>query len=310
MEEATEQYVDSLQVVTATNSSREASDFGLVLSAVALPHRVVDRWNEALPLPPPDGDERFCIIVSAEDVDRAHALLDAEREDQLRRDRDRADLMRSSGNTGESAATAIMLSAFLVAVYYTAPGWNSAWGQLWANDSQQVARGEWWRMMTAVFVHGDIKHLANNVSFLLPAAFFAALRLGPSFVISGFVWTGLLGNMLSLLWHGPLHRSVGASGGVFGVIGLLLGAAFASAVFRSDPKRRRREVIGAGLALLGLTAFAEHADMMAHLAGCASGVMLGAGFAYLLQKGPSRWWQAASLVGSATVVVLAFLQAR
>lgn len=291
-------FISSLRLVISTNDPRLASDYALVLSAVALPHRLVDRRVEALPVPEPEGNERFCVVVSEEDLDRAHALLDADREDRARRELDRVALQRESVTRPASGALAatISLGALLIAVFSVAPGWDSVWAQRWANETARIvdpSLHEWWRTLTAVFVHADEKHLANNLSFLAPAAFFAALRLSAPAVIGGFVFTGWAGNWASVGWHGLAHRSVGASGAVFGVIGLILGASFAASAWRADPKRRRREVIGAGLALIGLTAFAEHSDMMAHLGGCLSGVLLGAGFVRLPD---SAWAKTATSV--------------
>ena len=269
-----------LRIVAATDDVGEARSWEVLLSAVTVPHRVVDRFDEALPYEDTDYDERFCLVVSREDADRARALVDVDREEASKRAEQRALAAvaalapRATRLIGGVAALA--LSALLVAVYLRSPGFDSPLSRLLRVDGERVLNGEWQRLLGAAFLHADAGHLFSNIGFLLPLGLFCVERLGVGHFLFAFAWTAALGNAASVLWHGGHHISVGASGGVFGVLGTLVGAAIAETGLAVDPVRRRRELIGAGLAFLGMTAFAEKSDMAAHVFGCLAGVVFGA----------------------------------
>lgn len=84
-----------------------------------------------------------------------------------------------------------------------------------------LERHEWWRLLTFGFLHGDIKHLLGNVSLFVGSAMFLlhghnGYRITLVFLLSTFV-SGLF-----FLLFGSGYCCVGASGGVFGIMGFWL----------------------------------------------------------------------------------------
>ena len=115
------------------------------------------------------------------------------------------------------------------------------WG---ANNAGSVLiDGQWWRIITAMFVHVGIIHLATNMWCLWNLGLLAEPLMGSFGVVAVYVLTGAAGNLLSTLWNGfhynaaaisqqvphqafdPLNYfppGVGASGAVFGIAGALI----------------------------------------------------------------------------------------
>jgi rhomboid protease GluP len=142
--------------------------------------------------------------------------------------------------------------------------------------------GQWWRLFTAMFVHAGIIHIAGNMWCLWNLGLLGEPLLGPLGVVAVYVLTGLAGDILSTAIH-PNYVSMGASGAIFGIAGVLI-------VLLKSPllpipqfelRKLRRSVIyfailnfifGAGG---DLTHFVIQIDNMAHLGGFVCGILMG-----------------------------------
>jgi rhomboid protease GluP len=93
--------------------------------------------------------------------------------------------------------------------------------------------GEWWRVVTAMFVHGGILHLGLNMWCLWNLGMLAEPLMGSFGVIAVYLLTGAAGDLLStfISFGWPLRDpsgapyypvGVGASGAVFGIAGALI----------------------------------------------------------------------------------------
>lgn len=102
-----------------------------------------------------------------------------------------------------------------------------------ANKARFVVLGhQWWRLVTATFIHVGIVHLAGNMWCLWNLGLVGEPLLGFWGVISVYLVTGVAGNMLSTLWNcyfgSPFQYGswdqvgAGASGAVFGIAGILI----------------------------------------------------------------------------------------
>jgi rhomboid protease GluP len=80
-----------------------------------------------------------------------------------------------------------------------------------------VNKGEWGRLLTAIFLHAGWLHLLVNVYGLFVTGRIAERAFGTFPMISIFILSGLTGNFASHIFS-PYPLSVGASGGVFGVL--------------------------------------------------------------------------------------------
>lgn len=84
-----------------------------------------------------------------------------------------------------------------------------------------VAEGEWWRMLTAAFLHGNLIHLGMNMLMLWWIGAPVEEALGRARFIALYVASALAGSAGALLLS-PNAFTVGASGAIFGILGAAL----------------------------------------------------------------------------------------
>ncbi len=85
-----------------------------------------------------------------------------------------------------------------------------------------VIKGEWWRLFTAMFLHGGTTHLLMNMFSLYLIGRGAEMYFDAKSYLSIYFFSGLIGGLVSLYMH-PVSVGVGASGAIFGVFGALAG---------------------------------------------------------------------------------------
>jgi rhomboid protease GluP len=154
------------------------------------------------------------------------------------------------------------------------------WG---ANFGGYVLAGQWWRLLTAAFVHVGIIHLATNMWCLWNLGLLGEPLLGAAGMFAVYGLTGIAGNLLSTAVH-PQVVGAGASGAVFGLAGvlILLLKAKLLPVPPQEINRLRRSVIYFAVlnfVIGGTTMFLRTSiqiDNMAHLGGFVCGLALGA----------------------------------
>lgn len=146
-------------------------------------------------------------------------------------------------------------------------------------DAQAVFRGEWWRLFTAVWLHGDLGHLAMNLAIGVPLLGLAMGSCGSGTGFLAALLAGAVGNVATLAFSLGQHRSLGASGLVMGALGLL--AAQWLALRYRTPAARRLAVGGVvgGIMLFALLGLSPGTDVVAHAGGFVGGLLLGAGIA-------------------------------
>ncbi|MGC3965306.1 MAG: rhomboid family intramembrane serine protease [Rhodocyclaceae bacterium] len=94
---------------------------------------------------------------------------------------------------------------------------------LWGgNAASEVQRGEWWRLVTATFLHSGLVHVAVNMIGLAGAGVAVERIYGHRQFVLLYLGSGLIGSALSLHFSAQHAVSVGASGAVFGIAGALL----------------------------------------------------------------------------------------
>jgi rhomboid protease GluP len=185
------------------------------------------------------------------------------------------------------------------------------WG---ANFGGYVLAGQWWRLLTAAFVHVGILHLATNMWCLWNLGLLGEPLLGPAGVVAVYVLTGIAGNLLSVAVH-PQIVGAGASGAVFGIAGvlILLLKARLLPVAPEEVSRLRRSVIyfallnfviGAGSMVLRTSI---QIDNMAHLGGFLCGLALGAPLVPRIGVARSQFaFRSWAAYGSMSVLLLLF----
>lgn len=179
--------------------------------------------------------------------------------------------------------------------------WDS--GKLIAS---RVLEGEWWRAFTALNLHGDLGHLLGNA--IAGAAFgvLTAHVLGAGLTWVGAVLAGGIGNLFASLLHQPTHTAIGASTGVFGIIGMLAAYEWLRRHnLRHKPMRRWAPIAGAAVLFGYLGTSGERTDVIAHMTGFLSGMGLGVLIAWL--RLPERLGaRGQQLAGALSMAILVF----
>ena len=98
---------------------------------------------------------------------------------------------------------------------------------LWGgNAASEVQKGEWWRLLSATFLHSGFLHVTMNMLGLYSAGVTLERIYGKRLYLLIYLASGLAGSALSLHFSAQRVVSVGASGAVFGITGALLVAVF------------------------------------------------------------------------------------
>ncbi len=131
------------------------------------------------------------------------------------------------------ALVAINIGVFLITVFQGA-GINAPGGKLFESmwlSGVQVANGDWWRLVTAMFLHGSLLHIAFNMFALYWLGTVVEQAIGTARFLLVYIVSGLGGSAGALIISfsgGSLHLTplfavtVGASGAIFGIMGALL----------------------------------------------------------------------------------------
>jgi len=142
-----------------------------------------------------------------------------------------------------------------------------------ASRPAHVRAGEWWRLVTALFVHIGPRHVLANVATLLVLGPALAAALGAARFAFVYVVAGAAGNLLSYRYMPPDVVSAGASGAILRVLGALGGQRLR---FAASARYRGWQVVAALLAYLAIAVgAAPEVDTFAHLGGLVAGLALG-----------------------------------
>jgi rhomboid protease GluP len=260
----------TLVAVGTYATSADAAAHGLVILALGQPY-----WLE-------ESAAGFRVLVEPSTARPAKAHLDAYDRESVRWPP--APLVDPWRPNPANLITPLLWSLTMLALFrFTSPAWLERGA---VNAREIFVSGEWWRVVTALFLHADAAHvLSNTLAGLL--VFFAVISTFG--VFRG--WLMLLaaagaGNLMIAAAHfTAAYSSVGASTAVFAGIGLLSGRAGRVAWTSSHPHRARLMFapFATGAIMLALYgAGASRVDVGAHLAGFVSGLALG----FVLGLGP------------------------
>ena len=92
--------------------------------------------------------------------------------------------------------------------------WGALYGPL-------VGTGEWWRVLSVAFLHAGLWHLLLNMIALVYAGPIVERMVGPALFLVCYLMAAVVASSTSLLVH-PTQVGVGASGAVFGVVGMIV----------------------------------------------------------------------------------------
>jgi len=254
---AATQPIEPVSARIPARSQRQAMDWSLVLVSQGI-ESTIEHSEET----------GWALIVSPWDYDRSRSLIHQYRLENLRwpwRQKIRQAVLFDWGS---------LAWMFLIGLFFWLDGTARDFRGAGIMDGVAVARGEWWRLFTAIFLHADPGHLASNAAFGLVLLGLAMGLYGTGVGLLAAYLAGVGGNVMA--WLIDLqHRSLGASGMVMGCLGLL--AAQSVSIRRRNP-RAFKAVLGgtaAGVMLFLLLGSSPGTDLAAHLGGFVTGVLLG-----------------------------------
>lgn len=157
--------------------------------------------------------------------------------------------------------------------------------------------GEWYRLLTAAFLHGSILHIAFNMYVLFALGPTLERALGHARFLILYLVAALGGSVASYTFSDPRTVSVGASGAIFGLMGALIVAG-----------RRLRWDITQVLILLGINVvigfLSPDVDWRAHFGGLAVGALVAGVFVWTPPplRASRTLWQVLGILGILAVL--------
>ena len=146
-----------------------------------------------------------------------------------------------------------------------------SWG---SNYTPLTLSGDWWRLITNVFIHFGIIHIVMNSYALYMAGIYLEPMLGKTKYTVAYLCTGVLASVVSLWWHKEGVNSAGASGAIFGLYGVFLALLFTNLI----PKKIRGSLlqsIGVFVVYNLIYGMKSGVDNAAHTGGLLSGLVIG-----------------------------------
>ena len=246
----------------------EAQERGLVAAAMELPYWVIR-----------EGPDYVLFVEAAAERPVAEELAKFEAEAAEHRE----EVSRPPVALPKVNTLPLFVAAWVMSMAWL--GQNIApetWTALGASLNTAVFRGECWRLVTSLTLHGDLAHFVANLSFGLLFAAFLLPRFGTGVTWLGFVITGAIGNLFNAwFYRSEPHSTIGASTAVFGALGMLVAWELVDR-WRTPRNRGWWQLVvplGGGFALLAYLgagdAHGGRVDYMAHLWGFVAGLGLG-----------------------------------
>lgn len=200
---------------------------------------------------------------------------------------------------------ALNVLVYLVTVYQGA-GVSQPGGSLF-NDGALVGAairldGDWYRLVTAMFLHASLLHLAFNMLALYWLGTIVEQALGTGRFLLLYFVSGIAGSAGALLLSDPFAVTVGASGAIYGIMGALLVLEYrATGSFAG-------QALGLIVLNLALTFAIPNISIGGHLGGLAGGILATFALAHYRYARPRSLGPA--LVGLIVVVSLVVAYVR
>lgn len=168
--------------------------------------------------------------------------------------------------------------------------------------------GQFWRWVTACFLHAGVLHIGFNMWALYDIGQIVESFYGGAKFLFFYILTGVFGYLVSSYFG---YISLGASGAIFGILGVMIAYGVRRSHTSQGRELRSLAVRWAIYALI-LAFVIPHVDNAAHLGGLASGFVLGmiVGDDPPLTENQMRRWALVEGVVIVAVAACFFLMAR
>jgi rhomboid protease GluP len=150
---------------------------------------------------------------------------------------------------------------------------------LGASSRSLVESGEWYRLFTAPFLHGDLTHLALNGIVLFVIGRPLERAIGHAWFAGVYFVSAWLGAAFSLWFNAPQILSVGASGAIMGLLAaaLVISFRFPNGQVAAKLRITALQVLIPSLLPLSGAATGHTVDYAAHFGGAIGGAAMGGG---------------------------------
>jgi rhomboid protease GluP len=153
-------------------------------------------------------------------------------------------------------------------------GPNGPLTELGANSGPAIRDGQYWRLVTSMFLHGGLIHLALNAWALFQIGALLELLAGSSWMLLVYFTTGIAGSLASALF--TRQPSVGASGAIFGLLGALIAFLLRRrGALTPQGKSILMQLVGWAVINVFFGFSTPGIDNSAHLGGAVAGLLLG-----------------------------------
>ena len=186
-------------------------------------------------------------------------------------------------STATSAVVAVTIALYGISWYMTAtsasaqfngaPAMGGISGDVLLRlgaKSPDILVGQLWRLVTAIFLHAGLFHIGMNLWCLFDLGPEVESLFSTAKFVVFYLVTGVVGFVLSLWWR-PLGTSVGASGAICGLIGILIGASF----HHGHLGKAYRSQLWRWVIYIAIFGIFLPIDNAAHFGGLIAGILLG-----------------------------------
>jgi rhomboid protease GluP len=186
------------------------------------------------------------------------------------------------------------------------PAVHLRWG---ANFGPVTKEGEWWRLLTSTFLHFGILHVGMNMWALWSAGALVERLYGNLTFLGLYLFAGIAGSLVSLLWNADRVVSAGASGAIFGVYGAL--GAYVLRQPGSVPRGVLKSLTGSTVAFIlysiVIGVMVPAIDNAAHAGGLVGGFVLAWVLARPLEPRAPLGLKQGAMAGGVAVILLGAL---
>ena len=170
-------------------------------------------------------------------------------------------------------------------------------------DAPSVWQGQWWRLLSSMFLHGGLLHIAFNMWALRNLGADLERIYGKRAFIALYFGAGWTGSLCSLVFSNPNIGSVGASGAIFGLAGAWLAIALRRKDYFQDFGRQVLFIIVINLWF----SYAARSiiDIHGHIGGLTGGFLLGLILPNKLAEFRGTSWRWPVSIAALTVFLLA-----
>jgi membrane associated rhomboid family serine protease len=179
------------------------------------------------------------------------------------------------------------------------------WG---GNFAPRTTNGEWWRLIAAMFVHGGVLHFAATMAGLVPLGFILERIVGRIAFATTYFAAGLIAGVVSLWTVSATSVTIGASGAIFGIYGLLLasvGWALTSPPAVRVPLITAKRIAGAAVPFLLYNLVTDSLGTASELAGLGTGVIVGLVIARRVSHEKPARRRVATVMAAAVLIAVA-----